>query len=297
MLALLVHAALIVWLALGVQWDTEPQPTADYEAEVWDGTAQQEGAKGEDKPAETTPPPAPPPAVQRRPADHPGAGVHPPAHQQDQVRMATAAQPEAEITERRRKQKETRPQQEQHPEQAAHAERQKQQLGMQAEKAQQRRQAQADAEAKARADAQARDIAQKKRQAAEKTATDKARDDHLARMRQLAGVAGGGGEGAAGSGKQAKSSGGPSSGYAARIRAKVRPNITFDDDGEDNPVAVVVVRAAPDGTIVSSRITRPSTDPAWNQAVLRALEKTETLPPDTDGKVPQVPIEITFRLH
>ena len=122
-------------------------------------------------------------------------------------------------------------------------------------------------------------------------------------MRALAGSAGGGdgagasgGKGTTGSGKDAKSRGGPSSGYAAKVRAKVRPNITYNDDEGDSPRTDVEVRAAPDGTITARRIIRSSGNRSWDQAVLRAIDKTDTLPKDIDGSVPS-PIVIEFRLR
>ncbi|MNJ01118.1 hypothetical protein D3C73_1606450 [compost metagenome] len=61
-----------------------------------------------------------------------------------------------------------------------------------------------------------------------------------------------------------------------------------------NPRAEVAVRTAPDGTIVSVRVTQSSGNPAWDQAVVRALHKTDTLPRDTDGRVPSS-LTIGFR--
>ena len=49
---------------------------------------------------------------------------------------------------------------------------------------------------------------------------------------------------------------------------------------------MVQVRAAPDGTIVGTKLVQPSGNKAWDDAVLKAIDKTETLPRDTDGRVP-----------
>lgn len=81
-------------------------------------------------------------------------------------------------------------------------------------------------------------------------------------------------------------SSGPSGGYAGKVAAKVKPNITFSENIPGNPRAEVEVRTSPDGTIVGTRITKSSGNAAWDQAVLRALEKTDTLPKDVDGRVP-----------
>ena len=72
------------------------------------------------------------------------------------------------------------------------------------------------------------------------------------------------------------------------------PNIVYPDAVSGNPHAVVQVRAAPDGTIVGTKLVQPSGNKAWDDAVLRALEKTETLPRDVDGRVHPM-IEIGFR--
>jgi colicin import membrane protein len=57
---------------------------------------------------------------------------------------------------------------------------------------------------------------------------------------------------------------------------------------------VVEVRASPDGTIVARKLIQSSGVKAWDEAVLRAIDKTEVLPRDTDGRVPS-PLEISFR--
>jgi colicin import membrane protein len=53
-----------------------------------------------------------------------------------------------------------------------------------------------------------------------------------------------------------------------------------------NPRAEVAVKVAPDGTILSRRIVQTSGNKAWDEAVLRAIDKTEMFPKDTDGRVP-----------
>jgi len=58
-------------------------------------------------------------------------------------------------------------------------------------------------------------------------------------------------------------------------------------------VAEVEVQCAPDGTILSRKLVTPSSDGDWNRIVLRAIDKTEVLPRDTDGRAP-CPFLITF---
>jgi colicin import membrane protein len=87
---------------------------------------------------------------------------------------------------------------------------------------------------------------------------------------------------------------GPSASYAGRIVARVKPNIVLTDEVPGNPVAKVEVRCAPDGTIVGRRLVKSSGNKDWDEAVLRAIDRTEVLPRDTDGRVPSS-IEIDFR--
>jgi len=86
---------------------------------------------------------------------------------------------------------------------------------------------------------------------------------------------------------------GPSDSYGGRVRARIKPNITFAEDIEGNPAAEVEVRCAPDGTIVSRKLTKSSGNASWDAAVLKSIDKTEVLPRDVDGRVPS-PIIINF---
>ncbi|HEY1091279.1 MAG TPA: cell envelope integrity protein TolA [Burkholderiaceae bacterium] len=161
--------------------------------------------------------------------------------------------------------------------------------------------AKAKKEADARAEAERKlqekkELEAKKLKAAEKAAKDakeakeaKAREAKLDAMRKenlkrIQGMAGAsGGPTATGNALQSAA---PSAGYAGRIVARVRPNIIFSDQPTGNPRAEVELRVAPDGTIIGSRLVKASGDAEWDKAVLRAIEKTEMLPRDIDGRVP-----------
>jgi colicin import membrane protein len=54
------------------------------------------------------------------------------------------------------------------------------------------------------------------------------------------------------------------------------------------------VRLAPDGTIIGRKLLKSSGSPLWDETVLRAIDKTEVLPRDTDGRVPSS-MSIDFR--
>ena len=115
------------------------------------------------------------------------------------------------------------------------------------------------------------------------------RKDNLKRIAGLAGATG-----APGATGAALQSSGPSAGYAGRIRGRIKPNIVFTDDITGNPMAEVEVRTSPDGTIISRKLLKPSGVTSWDDAVLRAIDKTEVLPRDTDGRVPPT-LVISFR--
>ena len=129
---------------------------------------------------------------------------------------------------------------------------------------------------------------QKKREAADAAAAEKRRQEQLQRMAALAG------DGAPNSTGTAAKTAGPSASYAGRIKARILPNIVFPDSVDGNPQATVEVKAGPDGTIIGRRLLKSSGVPAWDEAVLRAIDKTEVLPRDTDGRVPPS-LEINFR--
>lgn len=86
----------------------------------------------------------------------------------------------------------------------------------------------------------------------------------------------------------------PSASYAGRVRGKIKPNIVPPAGIEGNPVAEIEIACAPDGTILYRRLVKSSGSKDWDDAALSALAKTEALPIDIDGKVPQRMV-ISFR--
>ena len=87
---------------------------------------------------------------------------------------------------------------------------------------------------------------------------------------------------------------GPSKSYAGKLVAQIKPNIVFTDSVPGNAAAEVEVRAAPSGTIVSRRLVKSSGHKEWDDAVLRAIDRTGSLPRDIDGRVPAT-IIVAFR--
>lgn len=136
---------------------------------------------------------------------------------------------------------------------------------------------------------------QQKQEKLEEQKREKERQDNIRRMLSQAG------QGSPSSTGLAQQSSTSSAGYQAKIRARVIPQITFPerDTVSGNPVARVQFRIAPDGTIITSsiRVVQPSGLPAWDRAVANAIEKTQTIPRDTDGRFPDTFFELTFRVR
>ncbi|MCE2689136.1 MAG: cell envelope integrity protein TolA [Rubrivivax sp.] len=138
---------------------------------------------------------------------------------------------------------------------------------------------------------QAREAAQRKREeAAEEKRLAQQREENLKRMMGQIPA----GSGAPGSRGTAAVDAAPSRSYAGLIVKAVKPNIVFTDVVSGNPEAVIEVRAAPTGTIIGRRLVKSSGSREWDEAVLRAIDRTGSLPKDTDGRVPGT-VEIVFR--
>lgn len=265
-LAVIAHVLLMIALTWGVNWNRESENIA-AEAELWSAVPQQAAPK----PVEA-PPPQPPQPVEQKKAEAPPPPAptvkEPDIAQEREKKKQELAKQRAQELEKQKKLEAKRKLEEDRREQLA------------AKKA---------AEDRKKQEELAKATKEKAKQMAEAKRAETLRKENLARMQALAGATGG--PEAAGT---ALRSAGPSDSYAGRIRARVRPNIVFTDDIAGNPTAEVEVRMAPDGTITSSKIVKSSGVKSWDNAVLRALDKTETLPRDTDGRV-HTPLIIEFR--
>jgi colicin import membrane protein len=73
-----------------------------------------------------------------------------------------------------------------------------------------------------------------------------------------------------------------------------RQDIVFADKVPGNPAAEVEVSATASGSIIARRLRKSSGNKEWDEAVLRAIDRTGTLPRDVDGRVP-TNIVISFR--
>jgi len=266
LLALGVHALLVVALAVAVHWRSQTPQT--FSAELWSAAPQVAAPRAvESTPA---PPPPPPPA----PAPRVATPAPPPA-MDPQIAIEKARQEKAKA-ERLRAEREKAEREKQARAEKEQAER---------DKAERERQA----AAKAKAEAQARREQQEQRdKQAEEQRLAKQREDNLKRMMGQAGASG-----APGSTGTALRDAAPSASYAGKLIARIKPNILFTDTVTGNPAADVEVRASPTGTILSRRLVKSSGNKDWDDAVLRAIDRTAELPRDTDGRVPPV-LVITF---
>jgi colicin import membrane protein len=131
-------------------------------------------------------------------------------------------------------------------------------------------------------------VAEKTAEQAARDKTDAARAQQMRQeqMQRLNAQLLGAGAAAGTSGGTAAQSSGPSASYQGRVVARIRPNIIFSGQVAGHPKAEVSIRVAPDGTILSKRLTKSSGIPEWDDAVLRAIDRTEVLPRDVDGSVP-----------
>ena len=273
-LAVLAHLALIAALTWGVNWKTSADQPA-VEAELWSAVPQQAAPH----PVAPPPPPAPVPT----PAPAPTPAPPPP-------KVEEPPQPsEADIAlEREKKRKEA---EKKHQAQLEQQKRTQEEKARHEQEELQKQQALAAQQAKAKAEQEKqRKLADEKRKAdAEAKRAEALRQDQLKRMQSLANATSSGTAATTTSPRQGKNGGSGSStsaGYGGMVAAKVKPNIVFPDSIAGNPRAEVEVRASPDGTIVGVRLSKSSGNPAWDEAVVRALYKTETLPRDIDGSVP-----------
>lgn len=280
-LAVAAHALLIAAIAFSANWHiADDSPAA---AELWSAVPQAAAPRAvEPPPAPQAEPPRPPPVVPAPPVPVPPA-VQTPALPDPQIAIEKARRDEAkrkqaEDDEARRQQAERDAALKQAAAEKARVEKEKA-MKLAADQAQ-RDKAERDKLDKLKAD---------KVDKAEAARLEALRKAQLSRMLGQAGATGGPTD----TGTALRSSG-PSSSYAGRIRAQIKRNIYFGDAVAGNPVASVEVRVAPDGTILGKRLLKSSGVPTYDDAVLKAIDRTAVLPRDVDGRVPPL-FQIEFK--
>ena len=258
-LAIIAHMLLVAALTWGVRWKREAV-IVTAEAELWSAAPQAVAPK-----LVEAPPPPPEPVAKAAP---------PP--------VVAPKLPDADIVLERDRQRLLKEKQE------------AQEKADRLEKAKVTKEAQQAKENKAEKALDDKKKAQEKLAAAKQAADADAKKSEMQRqenIKRMAGLAGA--TGSATATGTAQQSTGPSPGYAGRIRARIKPNIVFTADIAGNPKATVEVRVSPDGTITSRKLLKSSGNASWDEAVLKAVDKTEVLPRDVDGQVPPS-MEISF---
>ena len=263
-LAVLVHLLLIAALTWGVNWK-HSNPDISFEAELWSSVPQEAAPK-----LVEAPPPPPPPA--------PDVDI---ALEREKKRKLELKKKEAELAKAkaeqdRLKELQAKKEKEQKLKEDLAKRKVEEAKKLEAKKAEDKKQDVKDAKE-----------AEKKKLA--DAAAEKQRQDNIKRAMGLAGASG-----SADAKGSAQKASGPSASYGGKVRAKVKPNIVFTDDIAGNPTAEVEVRTAPDGSIISQRLIKSSGNKAWDDAVIKAIIRTETMPRDVDGRVP-TPMILEFR--
>jgi len=286
-LALVVHGLLLAGLTWSVRWKHDTQELS-ADAELWSAVPAEAAPKLVELPPEPEQPEPPVPPTPPAPPPPPQPVVTPPAPPPPQVDIALEQEKQRLKKEQARleelKQEKLRQKLEKEREdklEKARLEKLKQDKLKQEQVKQEKLKAEQDklkAEQVAKAQQNAVD---KKKAEQEAKQLEAQRNKQLQRVLGMAGASGG----ANATGTALKSSG-PSASYGGKIRATVKPKIVFTDDIQGNPTTEVEVRAAPDGTIVGRKITKSSGVKEWDEAVIRAIDKTEVLPRDIDGSMP-----------
>ena len=283
-LAIFAHVLLIAALTWGVSWKRDAI-NAPVQAELWSTTVQQAA------PALVEPPPTPtPPQPQIEPKPEPKVEPPPPLPKPPKPVKVVEPEPEPKIDPQIAIEKAKK-------EEKKKLEKKKAEEIKEKAKALAKQKAEEEAAEEARLEAldkkkralEAKKLDAKKATDAKAAANDAKYEASLkaareANLKRIAGMAGA--SGAADATGTAKQSTGPSAGYGAKVSAKILPNVVFSGDTSADPTADIEIKCAPDGTILSRRLVKSSGNRAWDEAALRAVDKTETLPKDTDGRVP-----------
>jgi colicin import membrane protein len=290
--ALFMHLLLLAALTWGVQWKTQPN-TLSASAELWSAVPMEAAPAAnepEPTPPQAVPPPEPVKAVEPKPEPKPTPPAPPKVD-------AAAEREAADIALKKEKEKKLQEKKEAELEKKKKLEKDKlEKAKLDKEKLKEKEKEKAkELEKKKKEEALKKEVTaakakeDAKKAAAEEKRTEALRNENLKRMQGMAGASGE--ENSKGTALKAS---GPSASYAGRIIARIKPNITFTEDVAGNPKAEVEVRTSPDGTIISRKLLSSSGNKAWDEAVLKAIDKTATLPRDEDGRVPPI-LVISFR--
>ncbi|MDP4607874.1 MAG: cell envelope integrity protein TolA [Burkholderiaceae bacterium] len=289
-MALAVHSLLVLALTWGVAWQ-QTQASASFDVELWSDIPVASAPPAPEPPPK--PPPEPPPqpeppqpAETVQPAEPaPAAQPAPPPEPQGPSAADIALEKQRALEAQEKQLAEKLAREKAAQEKAAKDKAEKEKAAR--EKAAEEKAAKEKAaKEKAAAQQRAAERARKEQAQKEQALKDQLRKQQLERLSGLAGKAGQ-------TGSAARASG-PSATYAGRVVAAIRPNIVFTDVVAGNPAAEVEVTTQPTGEIIGRKLLQSSGSARWDEAVLRAIDRTVSLPRDTNGTVPS-PMIIRFR--
>ena len=323
LLALLVHFLLLLALTWGVTWRSTPQDDA-IEAELWSAIPEPVAQRNEEpapptevkpetppKPVEPVKPP-PPSTAQQALADKAKIEADI-AIEKQKKKDALERDRQIELEKKAAKAKEEEVRLKEASAKKAEEEKEKKAAQERENTKRQEEQKRKDDEARAKEEAKRKEedeakrleeeskhkeeTAKRKEEEAkrkeeetkrlleEKKETEQRRQEQIKRLKGL-------GEASTGPTDKASAAkaSAPSGTYLGRLRARVRPNITFPESQlqavKGNPEAEVEVTCSATGEITSKKLIRSSGNTAWDEAVMNAIEKTGTLPRDENGNMP-----------
>jgi colicin import membrane protein len=272
-LSALVHLLLVAALTWGVSW-RQQSDTPPVQAELWSAVVMQAAPKAVPTPPVPEPPPEPPqpvvPKVQPKPTP-PVAKPEPLIDPQIAIEKEKKLKLQKQREEQERLKAEAKAR-ETEKQEALEAKRLKEEK--EKDKKAKADKLKADQEKLAKADAEKAKKDKTKEDAAKaQVAAEKARLESLKRLNSLANATGN--ENA--KGKDLVDAA-PSQGYLGRVAARIKPNVAYPGDRSVSITTEVLVYLGQDGRIISARVVKRSGSPAWDDAALRAVEKTEVFP-------------------
>lgn len=296
--AFAIHGLLVAALTWGVNWRQKAETTG-VQAELWSAQNQESApsAMAQNTPTpeqEQTPPPPPPPQVEPEKKPDPIKTPVKPVEVNNEVKDAQIALEKAKKEKLKQEIEQEKKLKEKKEKEKAKAEQLEKEKQVEKDRLEQEKLDKAKAQKeKEKIDKEKADKLAKAK--ADKAASEKARQENIKRLQNQAGAAGAeSGTTANGIGKNngngtASQNSGPSAGYEGRVRARLKPNIVFTENINGNPSTEIEVRLAQDGMVLGKpKILRSSGVKSWDEAAVRAIEKTEIFPRDVDGKVPPI---------
>jgi colicin import membrane protein len=245
-LAVGVHALLLLALNWGTLWSQQPQDMS-VEAELWSAMPQPVAPK-----TQALPEPDVPPTPEPEPQPEPPAPVTPPAKPAEAP--PPVVDPQIAIDKLKKKQAEEKQQ-------------------VQEEK---------KAKRKAEKEEEAKRKAQEKQEAKEAEARHQAAVNRIQALAGSTGTPLDTGVAPKASGPSASYIGR----LRAKVKPNITLPDNFLQTVVGNPTADVEVTCSPSGKIESVDLVKSSGNSAWDEAVLNGLRKTAMLPRDVDGSVP-----------